>query len=306
MCTCPLPALRHGDGSIEFLQRSAKERFLFGKYAPIQIPCGQCIECRLKRAREWGVRCMHEASLHRQNCFLTLTYSDDKLLSPSLKYKDFQDFLKRLRRRIPEDHKILHFTCGEYGETNPVTGVKDGGIYRPHFHSILFNYNFDDRVPCRALGQSHLYSSKFLDSVWTHGACRIGAVTFESCSYVARYAMKKVNGDLAKEHYMIVMPDGECIEREPEMLRMSLKPAIGKAWFDRFGRHAYSRDSVIVRGVEMQPPRYYDKLLPEIVRGMVNDERSKKGGVRRADHTDERNNVRDVVVTAGFNQFKRD
>jgi len=33
------------------------------------------------------------------------------------------------------------------------------------------------------------------------GHCEIGALTFESAAYVARYIMKKVNGDLAAEHY---------------------------------------------------------------------------------------------------------
>ena len=68
----------------------------------LQIPCGQCAECRLKRSREWAIRCMHEASLHRDNCFLTLTISEpDKALS--LNYDYFQAFMKRLRARFPRE-----------------------------------------------------------------------------------------------------------------------------------------------------------------------------------------------------------
>lgn len=118
--------------------------------------------------------------------------------------------------------------------------------------------------------------------------------------------MKKVNGDLAKAAYTIITPDGEMIERTPELLVMSKRPAIGKRWFERFGKHVVSRDAVVARGVEMQPPRYYDKLLPDVVRSMVSDERARKGAVHRVDHTDDRNNVRDVVVRAGLSQTTRD
>ncbi|WNK14348.1 MAG: replication initiator protein [Microvirus sp.] len=304
MCTRPLPA-RRVNGQIEFLGRSPTERFYNNKAATLQIPCGQCAECRLKRSREWAVRCMHESSLHRDNCFITLTYSDDNLDSPSLNYKHFSDFMKRLRKKYPRDH-LSYFVCGEYGETNPSTGIKDGGIYRPHFHAILFGFNFPDRQPVKMIGRSDLFKSDILDKLWKKGNCKIGDVTFESCAYVARYAMKKVTGDLAQSHYTIITPDGEIIEREPEMLHMSKRPAIGRMWFERYGRHAYAHDSVIARGVEMQPPRYYDKLLPDVIRSMISDNRATEGNVHRADHTDARNNVRDVVVQAGIDQFNRE
>nr|QJB20984.1 MAG: replication initiator protein [Microvirus sp.] len=304
MCTSPLPARRVG-GQIEFLGRAKDHRFRGGAAATLQIPCGQCAECRLKRSREWAVRCMHEAQLHDFNCFLTLTYdSNIAPVSPSLNYKHFSDFIKRLRYYRTE--KFLYFACGEYGETNPVTHIVDGGLYRPHFHAILFGINFPDAKPCRLLGKSDLFVSDELDRIWGHGACKIGEVTFESCAYVARYAMKKVTGDLAKAHYTLVTPDGEIIEREPEMLHMSKRPAIGRVWFEKFGKQVYAHDSVVARGKKMQPPRYYDKLLPDVVRSMVLREREVKGASHRQDHTDERNNVRDVVVRAGIGQFNRD
>ena len=306
MCTSPLHARRVG-GHLEFLGRSKSERYFFGRERlgdVLQIPCGQCAECRLKRSREWAVRCMHEASLHRDNCFLTLTYRDNER-ALSLNYADFQSFLKRLRSRFPQD-KFRFLACGEYGETNPRTRVKDGGKYRAHFHALLFGFNFSDRVPVKLLDGSDLFRSAVLDQTWRHGECRIGEVTFESASYVARYAMKKVTGDLASAAYTVITPDGEMIERCPEMLVMSKRPAIGKMWFEKFGKHVYYRDRVIARGKEMQPPRYYDKLLPEVVRAMVSRARADKGSARSADHTDARNNVRDVVVQAGMSQFSRD
>lgn len=321
MCTSPLPA-RRVNGQIEFLQRAERARFASNATATLQIPCGQCAECRLKRSREWAVRCMHEASLHHDNCFLTLTYSDVDGVVPmqaiSLCYSHYSGFMKRLRehnsrfarcssvdRLKPDKNKILFLAAGEYGETNPLTGVKDGGKYRAHFHAILFNYNFPDRVPVKLINGGDYWKSALADRLWGHGNVIIGKVEFESAAYVARYAMKKVTGDLAKSVYSVVMPDGEIIERVPEMMVMSKRPAIGARWFEKYGRHAYAHDSVIARGVPMQPPRYYDKLLPKVVRGMIQEQREVKGSARRADHTDERNNVRNDVVLAGLNQVER-
>jgi len=43
----------------------------------LQIPCGQCIGCRLERSRQWAIRCVHEASLWEKNSFITLTVYDN-------------------------------------------------------------------------------------------------------------------------------------------------------------------------------------------------------------------------------------
>ena len=102
---------------------------------PIEVPCGQCIGCRLERSRQWAVRCVHEASLYKNNCFVTLTYSDDKLPSDgSLHFDHFQKFMKRLRR-FYDDSRIRFFHCGEYGEQ----------YSRPHYHCCLFNFDFVDK-----------------------------------------------------------------------------------------------------------------------------------------------------------------
>ena len=61
----------------------------------LHLPCGQCIGCRLERSRQWAIRCVHEASLHKQNAFITLTYSDDNLPDPpTLRVDHFQKFMR--------------------------------------------------------------------------------------------------------------------------------------------------------------------------------------------------------------------
>lgn len=46
---------------------------------PLQIPCGQCIGCRLDYSRRWAVRCCLEAQQYDHNFFITLTYNDENL-----------------------------------------------------------------------------------------------------------------------------------------------------------------------------------------------------------------------------------
>ena len=46
---------------------------------PMTIPCGQCIGCRLEKARQWAIRCVHESKMWEHNSFVTLTYNDFNL-----------------------------------------------------------------------------------------------------------------------------------------------------------------------------------------------------------------------------------
>lgn len=206
---------------------------------PVTLPCGQCIGCRLERSRQWAIRCVHEASLHPDNCFITLTYNDRNLPKDgSLNKKHFQDFMKRLRKAFPQ--KLRYFHCGEYGEQ----------LGRPHYHACVFNLRFPDQKLYRKLESGDLYVSDMLNEIWGQGFCILGSVTFDSAAYVARYIAKKITGDQAEAHYA---------GKLPEYTTMSRRPGIGKDWFEKFKSDCYPSDSVIMRGKEFHPPKYYDR-----------------------------------------------
>lgn len=212
----------------------------------LELPCGQCIGCRLERSRQWAIRCVHEAQLHEKNCFITLTYNSDHLPSGgTLVLKHFQDFMKRLR--FHHGNGIRFFHCGEYGER--------GG--RPHYHACLFNFDFDDKVLWKVERGVKLYVSETLKSLWgldgvSFGFSTIGEVTFESAAYVARYVTKKITGSSSDEHYA---------GRKPEYVTMSRRPGIAAGWFAKFGSDVFPLDHVVLRGREMRPPRFYDLLF---------------------------------------------
>ena len=71
-CYNPLLAYRE-NGKIIF-----NKPFPFAK--GFNLPCGQCIGCKLSYARQWAIRCLHEAQMHESNCFITLTFNDEHLV----------------------------------------------------------------------------------------------------------------------------------------------------------------------------------------------------------------------------------
>lgn len=266
---------------------------------------------------------MHEASMHKSNMFLTLTYKDE-CLPPgnSLKYEDFQLFMKRYRKehngRIKasgaETEGISFYMCGEYGEN----------FGRPHFHACIFGDRFPDLVLWRRSGSGELiYRSETLERLWPFGYSSVGDVNFRSAAYVARYVMKKVTGDLAdvkfgdvrsdgalvaRSHYEYVDDDGVIHERVPEFNRMSLKPAIGKRWFDKWSSDVYPSDNVIVNGKQCKPPKYYDRLLERIDEAQfieIKDRREFDAQAFRGDNTPQRLEAKEAVTGAKLSRLKR-
>lgn len=207
----------------------------------LDLPCGQCIGCRLERSRQWAVRCVHEASLYDKNCFLTLTYDKDHLPpGNSLVLSDFQLFMKRLRKKFGPGIRYYH--CGEYGET----------FARPHYHALLFNFDFDDKLFLSEKNGNRVYTSPSLSYLWPQGFSVIGQVSFESAAYVARYVMKKVTGEKADMYYGGV---------KPEYTTMSRRPGIGAGWLKKYVSDVYPRDGVVVNGRVLRPPRFYDEYF---------------------------------------------
>lgn len=268
------------------------------KDMPLELPCGQCIGCRLERSRQWAMRCMYENQLHQDSCFVTLTYNDD-FLPPDggLRKSDFQRFVKRLRKRF-SGSSIRYFHCGEYGES----------LGRPHYHALLFGVDFSDKKLFKD-GDSPLYTSDLLASLWPFGHSTVGAVTFESAAYVARYVMKKVTGDRGARHYERVnVETGEIVSIQPEYITMSLKPAIGRDWFEKFSSDVFPSDFLIVNGNKVKPPKYFDKLLEQrepLLLEAIKLRRIKKASKFKLDFTPSRLKVREQVQSAQLSQLKR-
>lgn len=219
----------------------------------IPLPCGRCIGCRLKYSRDWADRCMAEASYHKDNMFLTLTYDDDHLPEPlpgseihPLVKKDVQKFMKDLRERL-YPKKVRFFAAGEYGSKN----------MRPHYHLLIFGFTPEDiKLHHKDLKNGWLYfTSDFISSIWRNGFHIITDLTWETCAYTARYILKKQKGVNSSIYDDYNFP--------PEFTLMSRKPGIGAQYF-------YDHPDIVLKDHYiptkdgkriLKSNRYYDKLF---------------------------------------------
>nr|QXN72791.1 MAG: replication initiator protein [Microvirus sp.] len=230
-----------------------------GDVAPRQIACGRCVGCRLDRASGWALRCQHEASLFDHNSFVTLTYDEENIPEyGSLRYSDVQKFLKRLRKRAlgfeaspSGKYPIRFFAAGEYGEQ----------FQRPHYHLLLFNFDFKDRKKI----SKRLFDSELLSELWPHGHASCGSVSAASAAYVSQYSMKKVYGRVEAERWYseVDRTSGEVKERVPEFVVMSRRPGIGYWWYERYGSDVLPADYVVSGGNKIRVPRYYAQKFAE-------------------------------------------
>lgn len=233
----------------------------------IEVPCGQCIECRLNRSRKWADRCMLELGYHNQSYFVTLTYDNEHLplsevvddetgeinYNATLVKRDLSAFMKRLRRAYEysgKENKLRFYGCGEYGSQT----------LRPHFHIIIFGLELDKddlTLYRRNFAGDLLYNSKLISKCWKNGFSVVGDVTWQSCAYVARYIMKKHLGK-----------DADFYERfgiEPEFTLMSRNPGIARDFYEDNKERIFNEDFVSIPtkegALKVYPPPYFEKLF---------------------------------------------
>lgn len=285
----------------------------------LKIPCGQCIGCRLLKSVIWATRCMHEASEYDDNCFITVTYNDKNLPSDhSLNHDHFQRFMKRLRKQIAPT-KIRFFMCGEYGDDT----------WRPHYHALIFNYNFPDKIRTQINAVDNpSYISEQLTKLWPYGNHLINELTYDTAAYVARYVTKKVTGDKAEQHYTRDIIDfnevtgeiynyQEQVQLKPEYAAMSRGGStetnqnmrgIGYRWFEKYKDDCYPSDYLIKDGAKIPIPKYYDKLLEENDEYqllIMKEKRKIRAQLHELDYTPERLKAREICKIKSAETLKR-
>lgn len=242
------------------------------------------------------MRCVHESHLYKNNCFITLTYNDENVPHRGqLHYPHFVAFMRRLRKY---QTGIRFYMGGEYGSIN----------WRPHYHAILFNWDWKDREYYKTTGSGEkIYLSKQLERLWPHGYSSTANATFESAAYIARYCMQKRTGKDAEDWYRRYDEEGEY-QLIPEFNQASRDPGIGADWLRFYKNDVYTNDYVVMNGVETNVPKFYDKLLKRIDPDKMRDfkeAREWNGYKQRNDNTAERLLVKEKVAIAKTSQLIR-
>lgn len=197
----------------------------------IDVPCGRCGFCLQNRRKEWSFRLQKELRYHETAHFITLTCSDENLsfadhggaCVPCLYKPDWQNFMKRLRKRQKEvsDVKLKYYAVGEYGSKT----------HRPHYHAIL--YSLDPSLVDQ------------VETIWGLGNTKVGTVTSNSIDYVTKYVVNKY------DHSKYPVPPFACISN-----------GIGLKHFEE-NEARYQRETVVRndRGYKQKLPRYYRNRL---------------------------------------------
>lgn len=242
--------------------------------------------------------------MHQSSSFVTLTFSDEHLPDNySVDVRDLQLFMKRLRKFAGSGIRFL--ACGEYGDNN----------LRPHYHLCLFGTGFEsDRKVWRRTQSGHLaYRSESLERLWPYGHCELGALTYQSASYTARYVLKKVTGKSSSEYYTRVHPlTGEIVQVKPEFIVMSRKPGIGFNWLEKWKRDVFPSDFLIIDGKKVPVPRAYMRVLDDdedvffTEKDRVIAKRLTRGNSHAEDRTPERLAVREEVARLRNARLKRE
>ena len=235
-------------------------RFSGADFKPnVELPCRKCPSCKLRKAKEWALRCWHESQMHENNSYITLTYAD-KHLPPyqNLDHRDFQLFMKRFRAGNP-GLKFKYFMCGEYGDKT----------HRPHYHVVLFGYWPPDAKYHRTENGHRYFKSLELDTFWKKGFTDTSFVSYYSAGYVARYTLKKQNSsEDVQDRYTYLDADQNLQIRKFEYIRMStgrdFGDAIGGSWFKKYAEQTCIHDYVLdPNGNKCPVPKYYLDILKE-------------------------------------------
>lgn len=258
----------------------------------IEIPCGNCLGCKLDHANMWATRIWMESKEWKKCCFVTLTYNEPNLPInknglPTLVKKDVQDFLKRLRYyekgnenwihpiKGVEENPIRYFCCGEYGPK--------GG--RPHYHLAIFNWEPNDLILYKQNKHGDaIFKSKSLQKIWGKGFVTVEELNFHTAAYIARYVQKKAGimpnrreytGRLIPEikiderngqeftHFKREIKQPELL-KEKEFLIMSRGVGIGRTYYEKNKEKILRNKGILMKvkdKVKLKPiPRYFKKL----------------------------------------------
>lgn len=240
---------------------------------------------------------MHEAQLWSDNCYLTLTFSDEHLPPDySVHVRDWQLFMKSFRKFV-YPKKIRFYMGAEYGDEN----------LRPHYHAIIFNYDFNDKIFFKKNHRGdNLYTSPSLSKIWPYGFATLGDVTFESAAYVSRYVCKKQTGEQAASFYLRQNPVTKFWHQvEPEFSLCSRRPGIASDWLKKYKTDVYPSDFIVARNMKMVPPRFYDNQLSEEELTALKRRRKKNGLRQKANQTPARLRVRATVRDARTKNLRR-
>lgn len=218
---------------------------IIGRNPVLDVPCGQCIFCRLKRSTDFGVRMVMESYSHSEaSTFFTLTYDDELMkgrkhdwklsVEPKALSMFHHDLCDELDIDPHDRSSVRFFGVAEYG----------GKYSRPHYHVVIF-------------GKNYFRDGSFADAVkrawpWSSLSCYPELLVFENALYVAGYCVDKVTGKAHEDFYR---------GRTPPYMRNSKGMGLqyAKDNVDSLVKHGFR-----INGTRFALPRYIKDRVPRL------------------------------------------
>lgn len=157
------------------------------------VPCGQCMPCRINKGRHWSARIIMEwLTTPQRSYFLTFTYNEENLPpGGTLEKQKFRQFLKNAQKR--HTGPFRYYLVGEYGDES----------FRPHYHLAIF--------------PQHPAQVGLLTRLWQKGFTQATEINHARARYLANYTAKKLTKGC----------DPRLEGREPEFRSSSRNPPLG-------------------------------------------------------------------------------
>ncbi len=139
----------------------------------VTIGCGECIECRRKKAREWQVRLTEEIKTDKRGIFVTLTFNNEAYERFDLANNSNNNSThSRIIRLFTERWRKKH---GKQPKRWLIPELGHQGTERLHFHGIIW---------------TDLEQEKITD-IWEYGLVGFGTwVDERTINYIIKYVTK--------------------------------------------------------------------------------------------------------------------
>lgn len=165
----------------------------------VPSPCGECMECRKKIARDWQIRLLEDIRHNKNGKFINLTFSNESILKISRKIRGLTGYNLDNEIAIQAMRKFLERWRGKHKKSVRhwfITELGHGDTEHLHLHGILWTDQ-----PIEEIQQK-----------WKYGTVWQGEwVNEQTINYIIKYVHKK---DKLHEHYKPIVLTSAGIGRD--------------------------------------------------------------------------------------------
>lgn len=168
----------------------------------LPVGCGDCMECRKQKAREWKIRLAEEIKTNKNGIFVTLTFTNEeytKLL------KEIQEESKEINNNLIEGYDLDNEICKKatrrfyeryrkkYKKTLRhwlITELGHGETEHIHMHGIVWVEPEKYIVESKTKGIVQ-QQKEFIEKYWQYGGVWVGDYVSErTINYMTKYVTK--------------------------------------------------------------------------------------------------------------------